>query len=482
MGFGFRHPGASRARPPGVRPRRRAQGTVIIVAMWILLVLAGLVLVLARSMRVEGDRAANDLAAVQAAAVEQGAVQYVLANVDGLQGLVPADASTPCEAVAVGDGWFWILRPSASSDTAYSFGITDEAGKLNLNTATLDMLSKLPDMTTELAASIIDRRDADSNITTGGAESEYYLMLPDPYECKNGPLETIEELFLVRGATKEILYGDDVNRNGVLDPGENPSSATSSSSLGGTGSRLDRGIYNFITVYSVEPAATARLNVNAPTPLAAIAMALQGVVSSDRMPGVLDRIRRDRPFRNMFDFYFRAAFTLDEFKKVSNRFTTNSSRTPVKGLININTAPREVLLCLPMLEDGDVAALIAQRVASSTTGSSGTFGSSDTTNTGTTSIAWVLQALPRNKLIGIGGAVTGKSYQFSADIVSVGQSGRAFKRCRIVVDARTSPTKIIYRQNLTHLGWPLSPDILTRLRSGMGLDPGVQTIGRGIGE
>ncbi len=31
-------------------------------------------------------------------------------------------------------------------------------------------------MTAELAASIIDWRDEDSDVTTGGAESEYYLL------------------------------------------------------------------------------------------------------------------------------------------------------------------------------------------------------------------------------------------------------------------------------------------------------------------
>ena len=40
-------------------------------------------------------------------------------------------------------------------------------------------------MTSELAASIIDWRDEDSEISTGGAEDEYYLLLSEPYNCKN---------------------------------------------------------------------------------------------------------------------------------------------------------------------------------------------------------------------------------------------------------------------------------------------------------
>jgi hypothetical protein len=42
---------------------RRSRGTILIVAMWIVLVLAGLALLLARSMRVELAASANSVAA-----------------------------------------------------------------------------------------------------------------------------------------------------------------------------------------------------------------------------------------------------------------------------------------------------------------------------------------------------------------------------------------------------------------------------------
>jgi general secretion pathway protein K len=40
-----------------------------------------------------------------------------------------------------------------------------------------------------------------------GAEDGYYQSLDLPYSCKNGPIESIEELLLVKGITKELLYG-----------------------------------------------------------------------------------------------------------------------------------------------------------------------------------------------------------------------------------------------------------------------------------
>jgi len=466
---------------PGFRSLGRCRGTVLIVTMWVLLVLAGLVLVLARAMRAVADRSANELAAVQASAIEQGAIQYVLSSVDGLQGQPPSETDTPCEAVLVGDGAFWILRPGDDERT-YFFGITDEAAKVNLNTATLEMISKLPGMTSELAASIMDWRDTDGTVTTGGAENEYYLMLPDPYECKNGPLETVEELFLIRGATRDLILGQDVNRNGVLDVGE--ASSASSGTFTSSGVHLYQGLVNYVTVYSAEPAATATssasssggsssttssqpINVNVSS--SALTDLLRSAVSASRLPGVQDRIRRERPFRNLIEFYYRAGLTLDEFKPMAGKITASTGTAPA-GRINVNTAPKEVLLCLPGLEESDAASLVAQRPT----------GDADRTN-----IAWVVQALSRQKALAIGNYITSFSYQFSADIVSAPSSGRAFKRCRVVVDARTSPPKVVYRQNLTHLGWPLSPDILTALRSGTPLERlpqnVAQTAGRKVG-
>lgn len=40
-----------------------------------------------------------------------------------------------------------------------------------------------------------------------GAEESYYRSLEPPYSCKNGPVESIAELLLVKGITRELLYG-----------------------------------------------------------------------------------------------------------------------------------------------------------------------------------------------------------------------------------------------------------------------------------
>jgi len=168
---------------------------VLITAMWVVLVLAGMTLVLARSVRVEAMISANFVASLQAEAIARGALRFVLATV-ATDSASATEAA--CEAVQVGDGYFWILRPDLEDSQAYAFGITDEAGRVNLNSASQDMLLKLPGMSTELAAAVLDCRDSDNEVSPGGAESEYYLLLKDPHDCKNAPFETVDELLLVK--------------------------------------------------------------------------------------------------------------------------------------------------------------------------------------------------------------------------------------------------------------------------------------------
>jgi type II secretory pathway component PulK len=439
---------ASRHRT-GVDSARR--GTVLIVAMWIVLVLAGLVLVFARVIRVEATASANHVAELQAAAVARGALQFLLAQVEGTEGTPPSEDDVVCEAVQVGEGFFWLLAPEFEDDRVYAFRIVDEASKINLNSAPIEMLLELPEMTAELAAAVQDWRDPDDEISEGGAESEYYLLLEDPYYCKNGPFETVEEILLLKDASFELLYNEDTNRNGVLDLNEDDASDTEPED--NRDGHLDRGLWDYLTVYSSEPNTDAsgepRVNVNDPD-TGPVADVLREVVPEDRFFQIMDAVRRGRPYDNVLDFYFSVGLTSEEFEQVADRLTTADEEERV-GLINVNTAPLEVLVCLPGLDESDAEALVAARAES------------DEAPTG---IAWVADVLDQEKAEGIGSYITSRSFQFSADIVSVSGDGRAYRRYRAVVDARDGTPRVVYWKEMTSLGWPLAPEIRSTLRSG----------------
>ena len=55
--------------------------------------------------------------------------------------------------------------------------------------------------------SILDWRDPDDFYRVNGAENEYYQSLKEPYNCKNGHLDSIEEFLLIRGITPDLFYG-----------------------------------------------------------------------------------------------------------------------------------------------------------------------------------------------------------------------------------------------------------------------------------
>jgi type II secretory pathway component PulK len=101
--------------------------------------------------------------------------------------------------------------------------VQDESNKISIN-AFLARAKKNPGKLKQLlgqklglegeqrdivADSMIDWWDKDHNITgINGTEDDYYRSLDDPYECKDGQLNVIEELLLIRGIDEKIFYGD----------------------------------------------------------------------------------------------------------------------------------------------------------------------------------------------------------------------------------------------------------------------------------
>jgi len=131
---------------------------------------------------------------------------------------------------------FSIIAPVENSPTnAIRYGLMDESAKLNLNLLlslkleddqVQDMLLNIPGMTIELVDAILDWIDSDDTMRPYGAESDTYEGMSPPYSAKNGPLESLDELLMVRGVTPALLYGEDANRNGLLDPNENDGEAS----------------------------------------------------------------------------------------------------------------------------------------------------------------------------------------------------------------------------------------------------------------
>jgi general secretion pathway protein K len=97
----------------------------------------------------------------------------------------------------------------------FSYRITDEEARLNLNASPPDRVERLlqalgldKSERDVINDSLQDWRDPNDEHRLNGAESEdYYLKLPLPYRAKNANLDSISELLQIKGVTPAIYHG-----------------------------------------------------------------------------------------------------------------------------------------------------------------------------------------------------------------------------------------------------------------------------------
>ena len=444
----------------------RQRGSVLVIVLWIAIGLVSITLYFAHSMSFELRASDNRVAGLAADQAIEGAARYVsfvLANL-GTNGSLPDLIAYQREAVPLGDARFWLIGRETNlwQNGPYlpTFGLVDEGSKLNLNTATAAMLEYLPRMTPELAAAIVDWRDSDSTISPSGAESETYGQMRPAYQCKNANFETTDELRLVAGATMEILSGEDANLNGIIDANENDGDTTLP--YDNRDSRLDPGLLEYVTVYSRESNTrsngSARIDISAgaggggggsggggggggqsSTQLASLLQTNFGVARANE---ILARLGT-QPIGSALEFYLRSQMKLEEFELIANDLTVTNSAI-IEGRINVNTASAAVLACIPGIGYNNAPALVSYRLSNSSK---------------LATVAWVSEVLDPNSAIQAGPYLTTQSYQFTADIAAVGPYGRGYRRTRFVFDTSEGTPKILYRQDLDHLGWALGRDV-----------------------
>jgi len=328
-------------------------------------------------------------------------------------------------------GWHVsVIAPPAASDTGerLRFGLQNESARLHLATLLAwDRLSpgsgrralrQLPQMTDVLADSILDWIDADDQPREFGAESDAYLANDRGYLPRQALPESLDELLLVEGVTRALLWGRDRNRNFEIDAAEashgdtvgHPRSSTR------TADPTPGGWSDYLTLHSSEwnhdPLGNPRVNLNQDD-LQRLAASL-----SDRLPDDLTRFivawrqhgplgtsgstvqpssRRSEPIPeidparparyrlaslcDLIDARVRLEPPTDD--QASPRLlisplssssavrgqlleallthTTLSNQTVTTGRININEAPAAVLNCVPGLSQDAVQQIVMRR-------------------------------------------------------------------------------------------------------------------------
>jgi type II secretory pathway component PulK len=470
------------------RAARRLGGSVLIIVLWVALGLVTITLYFANSMNYEARASDNRWTGLAADQAIEGAARYVGVVLSALatNGIVPSVSAYQSEAVPVGESHFWLIgRPGdyqVQPDQVF-FGLVDEGSKLNINTVTTNMLQGLTNLTLQLAANIIDWRDTNGGTSANGDGPTIYSQFQPPYFCKNGPFETIDELRLVYPMDMGTLMGEDFNRNGTLDPNEADTNRNNT---------VDPGLLEYVTVHSREPIVrsdgSSRVNISQMTPgllntllstnfdqtrisqIAAnlgLSMNPGGGPPGGSNPGGgagggggggggagggggggaggggntgATAVTLPSPLA----FYVRSRMTFDEFSAIGTNLTVGSG-SYIDGRININTAGPAVLACLPGMDSSLVQQVISYRRQNPNN---------------LTSVAWIAEAIGSDNAAALqalssGDYITTESYQYTADIAALGPYGRGYRRVRYIFDLSSGTPQIVYRQDLSHLGWAL---------------------------
>jgi type II secretory pathway component PulK len=455
-------PAGSRGIPAASRGTER--GSVLVIVLLISIGLISLALYFANSMTMELRASDNRTSGVAADQAIEGGARYVLSILTtyATNGAMPDPSVYESQAVPVGDSnvqeenaHFWLIGRDVNGDNKSAndpvFGLVDESSKLDLNAPWLnaDILStNLPNMTSDFADAIIDWR------TTNGTSDSSLNYSQNGYLAKHAPFESVGELRLVYSSTMDILAGDDINRNGILDANEQDSN--------GNG-EADAGALDYFTVYSRAPNThsdgTSLTNVNIRADIEALLTARLGASRAQEILGVpgqnagFGQQAANNPgqgaaqYSSVLDFYIQHQnqMTADDFAMIYNDITATNSTDFVVGRVNVNTASAAVLACVPGLTPDLAQQLVSFRASNPTK---------------LTSVAWVVEALGQNNTAALNTLsrrdyLTTHTYQFAADIAALGPFGRGYRRVRFVFDVSDGTPKIIYRQDLSRLGWAL---------------------------
>jgi len=204
-----------RLKETGSLPKLYGRGRKAFVLLTVLVVIAFLALAAYRYndlMRSEYLASHGAQRSAESRALAESGLNYSMAVLFAGQGQLAVNTSQSLE-----------VDPANSSPLKGSFQIIqveEESAKLNLNSL-LDLdssgdtlrqvlekvQSTIPEMTDDVIAAIIDWMDEDDDLEEQGAETEYYMALDPPYRAKNAPVDSIEELLLVRGVTPALLNG-----------------------------------------------------------------------------------------------------------------------------------------------------------------------------------------------------------------------------------------------------------------------------------
>jgi hypothetical protein len=408
---------------------------------------------------------------------------------------------------------FAVIAPIEGDDGSRSirFGLEDESTRLNVNSLPVledmarqigavneaitgvaasenpgrDLLMALPGMTEETADAILDFIDSDDEAREFGCESDFYTGMSPPYACRNGPLMSVEELLLVRGVTPALLFGPDVNRNGVVDPSEEGRDS---------GDGPQSGWAAYLTLFGQERNIRAdgqpRINLNN-SDLEALYEEMKAAGMPDEWSNFIIAYRQNGPYRGtnpssgaiapapdfsaegstsggtqlsqvldlvgakvqviddadddtriVVDSPFPDALHALYLPDLMDLCTANASPV-IPGRININQAPATILAGIPGMSEEILDGILSARTPEASDSDAGRRSETWILAEGIVTLDEMKAMMP---YVNAGGSV------YRAQVIGYFDQDGPAARLEAVVDATTATPRIVFWRDISHLG------------------------------
>lgn len=207
----------------------------LIFVLWVMVILCAVALQMHFSSHLRLQVTANMGDAAKASYLARAGVEQAVAELNEEKDRAESETDLrdsverTYESIELGNGTY-TLYAGMDRDGEPQYGIMDETAKIHLNKASAETLGKVPGMDADLVAAIEELRKIE--------------------ECHD-----LNDLLLIEQVDLITLYGEDQNRNGILDPNEDDGDQSWPPDDGN--GWLDAGLSAYLTTWSAVRNVTA---------------------------------------------------------------------------------------------------------------------------------------------------------------------------------------------------------------------------------
>jgi type II secretory pathway component PulK len=317
--------------PTRFHDRRRAtrsrSGSALIVAVWVIALLSLMIGSFAFEMKLESRIAGYYRQRLKAEQIARSGIEkarFLLYQSSSIDPKNPSDAHAEKDwydqARRLQEGLNVVRITDALGVGELNLTIVPEPSLINVNElktledweGVFDRAGIPEDQWPILLDAFLDWIDPDDVPHPDGAESDdYYLTLEKPYRAKNAPLDTVDELLLIKGFTNTYYYGGVLESDG---PGRDDE----------TNTPPIRGLAGFLTTYG-----SRQVNINAASldVLQAISLDIDDSLAREiilEREGDPEFPEENTSYKNADDFFNRFSDYPDLRNRLKDRITTQS--------------------------------------------------------------------------------------------------------------------------------------------------------------